>query len=178
MRELSRRAGYASPTGLGANKAQGAIPPTTAMVGVAHALGTTVEHLVLGVQGEGPLAPLPDPRIHRPALALLFESAGAGLTRWIATAPRDETPTIGEVLDALDHLREQPQLSRENGEPVSGWGAFFRDMRRSKEPSALERLRHLASIRSPLALEQKSVGGEIPRTLTADAPPRASRKKP
>lgn len=160
LREVARRSGAKSDSALASGKSQGSIPTGDSLVAIARVLGVTAEYLITG---EDPIvrpAPnLPDHRLDRPALALLHEVAHVGLSRWLAEAPRDETPSLGEVLDALELLRAHPQLSRSDGAPIDGWGAFFRDMRKSKRPAGA------AGAAAARALEEREAGGKIGRKL-------------
>jgi transcriptional regulator with XRE-family HTH domain len=160
IREVARKTGVVGESALSAAKTKRSTPSGDTLVAVARVLGVTAEYLLTGEDPVVRPAPnLPDQRLDRPALALLHEVAHVGLSRWLAEAPRDETPTLGEVLDALELLRAQPQFSRSDGAPIDGWGAFFRDMRRLKRPAGA------AGAAAARALEEREAGGKIGRKL-------------
>lgn len=160
IREVARQTGVVGESALSAAKTKRSTPSGDTLVAIARVLGVTAEYLLTGEDPSVGVAPaLPDPRLDRPALALLHEVAHVGLSRWLAEATRDETPTLGEVLDALELLRVQPQLSRSDGAPIDGWGSFFRDMRKAKKATSS------GGAAAARTIEEHEAGGKIRRKL-------------
>ena len=159
LREVARRAGM-SDTALTSSKSNGSVPAGDTLVAVAQVLGTTAEFLMLGTEGSGGA---PDERLDRTLLAFLHETSASGLTRWVLDAPGAKTPTLGEAIAAIELLRNEPRLSKSNGEPIDGWDDFFQAMRKGARATPARR-----SPAKARAAEVASAGPGFARELTPD----------
>lgn len=85
------------------------------------------------------------------------------LDKWLAKLKPEDSPTLGETLRVLAHLKEEPALTTTQGssEPAEGWSAYFQAYRASiSNPDPRDR-RSRRGTAAGRALEDRQVGGKV-----------------
>jgi transcriptional regulator with XRE-family HTH domain len=124
IRQMAAKAGI-DPTALSRLERGERVPETRTILRLVQAMGRTVEW-AFGLV-EPPPSVVDDDE--QTLLGFLAEVQTLGIAQWAASAPRGETPTVSEVLRALQALKDSP--TGLDGVPIDGWGKWFREMRRT-----------------------------------------------
>lgn len=131
IRGLATKAGM-DPTALSRLERGERIPEVRTLIGLARALGMSLESLMgEEVSENGEPGVLTEAAKTMTLLGFLSEVQSRGLARWAATAPREQTPTLAEAAKALHVLHASPQYSTSDGAPIDGWGAYLTELRAS-----------------------------------------------
>ena len=110
------------------------LPDAGTLLRLRAALKVSIDWLLTGqAEVAGPLPVASSP----PGLDLAFSgfrlaAHESGLTLWATGARRDDAPTVGEALQALDAIRRNPELSESSGHPKGGWTALLKSLRSRK----------------------------------------------
>jgi transcriptional regulator with XRE-family HTH domain len=115
------------------------LPDAMSLMRLAKALAVTTDWILTGEEGDtSGVVPPPAPRLP-PGLDMTLSGflqavSESGLARWAATAPKNQSPTLGEALEALEALAAEPAGT--GTDRTWAWVPVLQELR-GKEPNRI-----------------------------------------